>query len=177
MLSGTIFLSFYKNVRFQTEIEKFFKEHDNISVDNQGNILIGNDIVGQMAENGLEGTGSFNIDTSYPFEVRSIEDFAANWFSYWADEQMLNGTMSHKLTCQFTVNRSNIASKEFTVSYTGAGTYHLDAEAVEIISGINGDYWNDEDYDHHITPDNITTRQVSGDGTVKLEYTTKLVAQ
>ena len=177
MLSGTIFLSFYKNVRFQTEIEKFFKEHDNISVDNQGNIRIGNDIVGQMAENGLEGTGSFNIDTSYPFEVRSIEDFAANWFSYWADEQMLNGTMSHKLTCQFTVNRSNIASKEFTVSYIGAGTYHLDAEAVEIISGINGDYWNDKDYDHHITPDNITTRQVSGDGTVKLEYTTKLVAQ
>ena len=63
------------------------------------------------------------------------------------------------------------------MSYIGAGTYHLDAEAVEIISGINGDYWNDEDYDHHITPDNITTRQVSGDGTVKLEYTTKLVAQ
>ncbi len=177
MWVGTIFLRFYKNVRFQTEIEKFFKEHDNISVDKQGNIRIGNDIVGQMAEDGLQGTGTFSIDTSYPFEVRSIEDFAANWMSLWTDEQMLNGTMSHKLTGQFTVSRSNISSKEFTVNYTGEGTWHLDAEAVEIINGINGDHWNDKDYDHHITPANITTRQVSGDGKVKLEYTTRIVAQ
>ena len=174
---GTIFFVMYKNVRFQTEIEKFFKEHDNISVDKQGNIRIGNDVVGQMAENGLEGKGSINIDTSYPFEIRSIEDFAANWMSYWTLQPMLNGTMSHKLTGQFTVSRSNISSKEFTVSYTGEGSYHLDAEAVEIITGVNGDHWNDSDYDHHITPANITTRRVNGDGTVKLEYTTKLVAQ
>lgn len=177
MWVGTIFLGLYKNVRFQSEIEKFFKEHDNISVDNQGNIRIGNDIVGQMAEDGLQGTGTFTIDTSYPFVVRSIEDFAANWMSYWTLEPMLNGTMSHKLTGQFTVSRSNISSKEFTVNYTGEGTWHLDAEAVEIINGINGDHWNDKDYDHHITPANITTRQVSGDGKVKLEYTTRIVAQ
>lgn len=173
---GTIFFVMYKNVRFQTEIEKFFKEHDNISVDKQGNIRIGNDIVGQMAENGLEGKGTFTIDTSYPFVVHSIEDFAANWMSYWTLQPMLNGTMSHKLTGQFTVSRSNISSKEFTVSYTGEGSYHLDAEAVEIINGINGDHWNDKDYDHHITPANITTRQVSGDGKVKLNYTTRIVA-
>lgn len=173
---GTIFFVMYKNVRFQTEIEKFFKEHDNISVDKQGNIRIGNDVVGQMAENGLEGKGTFTIDTSYPFVVHSIEDFAANWMSYWTLQPMLNGTMSHKLTGQFTVSRSNISSKEFTVSYTGEGSYHLDAEAVEIINGINGDHWNDKDYDHHITPANITTRQVSGDGKVKLNYTTRIVA-
>ena len=174
---GTIFFVMYKNVRFQSEIEKFFKEHDNISVDKQGNIRIGNDVVGQMAENGLEGKGTFTIDTSYPFVVRSIEDFAANWMSLWTLQPMLNGTMSHKLTGQFTVSRSNISSKEFTVSYTGEGSYHLDAEAVEIITGVNGDHWNDKDYDHHITPANITTRKVNGDGTVKLNYTTKLVAQ
>ena len=141
------------------------------------NILIGNDIVGQMAENGLEGHGSFSIDTSYPFVVRSIEDFAANWMSLWTLETMLNGTMRHKIDCQFTVNRSNETSKEFTVRYNGTGSYHLDAEVVEIINGVNGDHWNDSEYDHHITPDNITTRQASGDGTVKLEFTTKFVAQ
>ena len=175
--AGTIFLRIYENVRFQTEIEKFFKEHDNISIDNMGNIHIGNDIVGQMTENGLESRGSFSIDTSYPFVVQSIEDFAANWMDLWTLHSMLNGTMNHKIDCQFTVYRSNETSKEFTVSYTGTGTYHLDAEVVEIINGINGDHWNDSEYDHHITPDNIITRQASGDGTVKLEFTTKLVAQ
>ena len=176
--------SMYDNVRTQTEVEKFFKEHEFIKIDNLGNILIGNDIVGQMAENGLEGMGSFNIETSYPFEVRSIEDFAANWMSLWILNPMLNGIINHKINCQFKVSRSNTASQDFTVSYNGSGTYHFEAEAMQIISGINfepqyiGDGISRSTIpEQPISPSDITTQRISGDGTVKLEYTTKLVAQ
>ena len=174
----------YDNVRTQIEVEKFFKEHDFIKVDNLGNILIGNDIVGQMAENGLEGTGSFDIETSYPFEVHSIEDFAANWMSLWLINPMLNGIVNHKINCQFKVSRSNTASQDFTVSYNGSGTYHIEAEAMQIISGIHfvarhdgGILYSSAIPDQPISPSDITTQRISGDGTVKLEYTTKLVAQ
>ena len=137
-----------------------------------------------MGENGLEGTGTFTIETSYPFVVRTIEDFAAHWSSLWHIHPMLNGTISHKINGQFTINRSNVTSREYTVSYSGTGTYHFEAEAIQIISGLVAEaHWDGilgtayPPEDQPVSPSDITTQQIIGDGTVKLEYTTKLVAQ
>jgi len=174
-LDGT----FCQNARFQHEIEKFFKRHDFITVDNSGNITIGGDIVGKM--NGHEGTGKFTIKTSYPFVEKTVEESALRFSSgdkYDMAEKMLsllNGTLQHKISGTFTVTRNH--GDTYTVSYTGEGTYTLDAE---VFDNVDGWKWyeggNAETlFDNvKILPEGITTKKITAEGDVTLKYTTTL---
>lgn len=168
--------NFYKNVRFQQEIEKFFKRHDFITVDKSGNINIGGDIVGKM--NGNEGTGKFTLKTNYSFVEKTVEESAmrfSNGDKYNMVERamsLLNGTMQHKISGTFTVTRNY--DYTYSVSYTGEGTYTLNAEVFDNIDGWK--WYNDPQinvFDNaKISPEEITTKVITADGDVTLKYKT-----
>lgn len=165
--------------RFQTEIAKFFKKHDFIIVDHAGNIRIGDDIVGKFDANKLQGRGKFTINVSYPFvektkmeflnqnkKVKSILDTSSSAYI-----NLLNGTIQHKIDCDFTVSRST-DGEEYFVNYTGIGSYKLNAE---VVNGVYHVGWYNTDVDFSETQlDDITTRQMEAEGTVKLSYKTRL---
>ena len=170
-LNGTLYLNNYTNrkARFQTEIEKFFKQHDFIIVDKYGNIQIGDNIVGKFE--GDEGKGGFTISTIHPFEEQSIAEYLQhfNEGKDW-DRNLLNGTIEHKIDCQFTLTRIP-DSEEYAVSYTGQGTYSFKANIVGSIEGVDFDNLFSK---QHVIADQIHTREVTQDGSVRLNYTTKL---
>ena len=170
-LNGTLFLNNLTNrkARFQTEIEKFFKQHDFIIVDQYGNIQIGDNIVGKFE--GDEGKGGFTISTTHPFEEQSIAEYLQhfNEGKDW-DRNLLNGTIEHKIDCQFTLTRIP-DSEEYAVSYTGQGTYSFKANIIGTIEGVDFDNLFSK---QHVIADQIHTREVTQEGSVRLNYTTKL---
>ena len=163
--------AFNKKARFQTEIEKFFKQHDFIVVDQYGNIKIGDDIVGKME--GDEGKGNFTINTTYQFVEKTIPEFVELYNKYWGDMflNLLDGTIEHKIMGQFTVSRIP-GSEEYSVSYIGEGTYSFKANVVDIIEGL--------DFDvnilgqQHVIPEQVHAHEVTQEGAVRLKYVTKL---
>lgn len=162
-----------KRARFQTEIEKFFKQHDFIVVDPYGNIKIGDDIMGKME--GDEGKGAFTIDTTHLFTEQTISEYVeafnrGDFVSIELFQTLLDGTIQHKIDCQFTVTR--IADGEgYAVSYTGNGTYAFKANVVDIVEGVDFDNLGNP---QHVTSNQIHTREVTQNGTVKLNYVIRL---
>ena len=178
---------YYRNIRFQTELEKFFKQHDFITVDQTGNFKIGNDIIGTF--NGNEATGTFTINTTYSFVEKTKEE-AALWLrefnaldpdsEKWIHEvfkvqcPLMNGTMQHKIECKFTIVRNGNGT--YTVTYTGEGTYKLNAETFDTVSGfkwlswVSGELFNSS----KISADNIWTKNSTAEGKVTLNYKTTL---
>jgi hypothetical protein len=162
-----------KNTRFQKELERFFKFHDFITVDEFGNFKLGDDISGKFE--GDQATGTFSINTTNPFTESTVEQIVdlvnsggSLSLSY---RHLLNGTLQHKIVCQFTITR-NSESKEYTVNYTGSGDYTLNHEVVSRVEHI--DFDNFPNGNLSITTDDIFTQQKEANGTVKLQYTTKL---
>lgn len=168
-----------KNARFQKEVERFFKFHDYITVDEMGNIFIGEDIIGKLDETGKTATGTFTINTTNSFVEKTPEQFCT-WFNkpgmddlVYQMYNLLGGTIDHSITCQYTLTRQNANSKEFDITYTGEGTYTFRAEIVDRVDNMNFD--NYPGGSQTITVDDITTREVQTEGTVTLNYTTKLL--
>lgn len=161
----------YIQTRFQYEIEKFFKRHDFITVDESGHIKIGDDILGTMTGN--EGSGKFTINTSHIFVEKTPEMFVKVFNEHrWSRPNLLNGTISHKIDCEFHVVRNE--DETYTVSYTGTGTYNFDVENVMLIE--NYDYttsvqWEDK---KPITIDDITIGNTEVEGNVSLRYVVTL---
>ena len=163
--------AFNKKARFQTEIEKFFKQHDFIVVDQYGNIKIGDDIVGKME--GDEGKGNFTINTTYQFVEKTIPEFVELYNKYWGDMflNLLDGTIEHKIMGQFTVSRIP-GSEEYSVSYIGEGTYSFKANVVDIIEGLDFDV--NKLGQQHVIPEQVHAHEVTQEGAVRLKYVTKL---
>ncbi len=171
--------AFNKNSHFQTEIEKFFKCHDFITVDAQGNIKIGDDIAGRFE--GEKGTGKFTINSTHPWNEKTIQQFLAG-LKTTEDEDLdamvflnwLNGTIAHKIDCEFTLTR-NTEGEGYIVEYTGKGTYTFKANIVDRIENVNFDTTNlTGERFAAVTLDDISTREIEAEGTVTLQYTTKL---
>ena len=169
-----VFLNGYMNkkARFQTELEKYFKQHDFIIVDQYGNIKIGDDIAGKME--GEQGTGRFTINTMHSFVEQTIPEYVeavnkSNGTSV-CYHNLLNGTIEHKIDCQFTLTRIP-DSEEYTVSYTGDGSYSFKANVVGIVEGVNFDNFGAS---WHVIADQVHPREVTQEGSVKLKYMTKL---
>jgi hypothetical protein len=164
--------------RFETEIEKFFFKHDFITVDALGHIKIGNDIVGEFENNGNEGKGQFIIDTHYFFSEQTMSQAIKKW-NNWANDREdpdipFNGTIDHKITCQFVITRSSPESNEYDITYTGEGTYALQATVIKCIN--NCDY--DKIFAHETLdnkPEDVETVEISAEGEVQLKYSTKLI--
>ena len=169
-----------KKARFETEIEKFFCRHEFITVDELGNFKIGDDIVGKFENNGLEGSGSFTLNTNYQFKEQNISDCikvfnSPNWFSeHFEVFRPFNGTLEHKVKCEFTITRTSVDSKEYEITYTGEGTYSLQTEVLEYITGVVIADNLENSPTPNISAEDIHTTPITADGTFKLKYTTKL---
>ena len=169
-----------KKARFETEIEKFFCRHEFITVDELGNFKIGDDIVGKFENNGLEGSGSFTLNTKYQFKEQNISDClkvfnSPNWFSeHFEVFRPFNGTLEHKVKCEFTITRTSVDSKEYEITYTGEGTYSLQTEVIEYITGVVIADNPENSPTPNISAEDIHTTPITADGTFKLKYTTKL---
>ena len=169
-----------KKARFETEIEKFFCRHEFITVDELGNFKIGDDIVGKFENNGLEGSGSFTLNTNYQFKEQNISDCikvfnSPNWFSeHFEVFRPFNGTLEHKVKCEFTITRTSVDSKEYEITYTGEGTYSLQTEVIEYITGVVIADNPENSPTPNISAEDIRTTPITADGTFKLKYTTKL---
>ena len=172
--------SLNKRARFQKEIERFFNRHDFITVDNQGNYRIGDDITGKFADNGLTATGKFIIDVSNTFTEQTIHQFVKLFNSSSTslkerifDSFLLNGIIQHRIECEYTLTRASVDSKEFDVTYKGTGAYALLADVITKVTGVDADALV-KGSEQTIYVDNLTTRQINGDGSVTLKYSTKL---
>lgn len=161
--------------RFQTEIERFFKKHDFITVDEQGYVTIGDDIRTQFEDG--KATGKVTINTTYPFTEKSVQEYV-DLFNKGSEGfadinlllTLLNGTIQHKIDCEFTVTPIP-DSNEYAVSYTGDGTYSFKGEIVDRVDGVNADNLGGP---QHVTVDDITTREINAEGKVKLNYVVKI---
>lgn len=168
--------TFNKRARFQTEIEKFFNRHDFVTIDLAGNIKIGDDIVGKMTGN--EGTGKFTINTTHQFVDKTKEEFVQGVNNLFGGQgsvlglvNLLNGTIAHKIDCEFTLVRNDDGG--YTITYTGIGTYTFEAEVVSLIENWNYTAFQNSE-NQKITVEDISTGIVNGEGGVSLNYTVTL---
>ncbi len=168
--------SFIKRARFQYEIEKFFKNHDFITVDGAGHVKIGDDIIGTMTGN--EGTGTFTINTSHKFVEKTKEEFVQGFNKVFGKEgdilgfiNLLNGTIKHKIDCEFHLVRNE--DNSYTVTFTGNGTFNFSAENVALIENYDFSYLEHGE-NQKITIDDISTGITEAEGKVTLNYTVTL---
>lgn len=169
---------FNKRARFQKEIEKFFKRHDFITVDDAGHVKIGDDIIGTMTGN--EGTGTFTIETTNKFVEKTKAEFVqgfnkafstgSGWDIAYGINNLLNGTIKHKIDCEFHLVRNEDGS--YTVTFTGSGTFDFNGENVILIENLDWSAWTKEN--QSITVDDVSTGITEAEGTMKLQYTVKI---
>ncbi len=136
---GLIFLDYPlygNNVSYHTEIGKFFREHEQITIDDQGNFAIGNDIKGKFEDGSRTATGKFTIETTYDFVNQTLSEFIHRWNNFDLQSKviayynnMLNGTIQHSIDCEYTIVR-NADSSVFSIYYTGEGTFDLTGNGV-----------------------------------------------
>ena len=164
--------------RFQQEVERFFNRHDFITVLlNTGMVTIGDDIVTKFENNGLEATGKFTINTTYPFKEQTIEEFVKDFNDIDNKDELvifnnlLNGTITHKIDCDYTVKRASRNATEYEVTYTGTGTFTFKAEIVDRVDNYE---YDNLFHQQHITEKDVTTREIETEGDVKLKFTTTL---
>ena len=165
--------SVQRNVRFQEELERWFKSHDHIKVENSGLVRIGDDVIAQFEGN--EARGKVTINTIHFFEEQTKEDVVKKVNKYNFIELyncLLDGHIEHKIECEFTVTRISEESQDYTISYAGEGTYSMSAEVADQLTNYN--------FDHvfsggqTLTTDNVLSRQLLLDGKVGLRYNAKL---
>ena len=168
--------SFNKRARFQYEIEKFFKRHDFIMVDNAGHVKIGDDIVGTMTGN--EATGTFTVNTTHKFVEKTKAEFVqgfnkafgsgseSGWDIVYGLNNLLNGTIKHKMDCEYRLVRNEAGS--YTVTFTGNGTFNFSGENVILIENIDMSAWGREN--QSITVDDVSTGITDAEGNVTLRY-------
>ena len=171
----SIYYLISKDIRFETEIEQFFKKHDFIVVDHSGNIRIGDDIVGKFDANGLQGRGKFTLKTTYNIDAQTVPQYLQRLKEsiMFYGISILHGKLEHKIDCDFTISRST-SGEEYFVDYTGTGTYKLNAETVTEVDNIYRDFGNVAYDFSHVNLEDITTGPFETEGTVKLSYKTKL---
>ena len=169
---------FNKRARFQYELEKFFKRHDFITVDDAGHVKIGDDIIGTMTGN--EGTGTFTINTTHKFVEKTKAEFVqsfnkafstgSGWDIAYGISNLLNGTIKHKIDCEFHLVRNDAGS--YTVTFTGSGTFDFSGENVILIENLDWSAWTKEN--QSITVDDVSTGITEAEGKVTLRYVVTL---
>jgi hypothetical protein len=168
--------SLNKRARFQYELEKFFKRHDFVTVDGAGHVKIGDDIVGTMTGN--EGTGTFTINTSHRFVEKTKAEFVQGFNNIFGKDgdvmgflNLLNGTIKHKVDCEFHLVRNE--DNTYTVTFTGQGTYNLNAENVSLIENIDYSAMKANE-NQKITASDVSTGTTEAEGKVTLRYVVTL---
>lgn len=169
--------SFNEKANFQVEIEKFLHRHEFITVDEYGNVKLGDDISAKFE--GDEAKAKFTIDTSCPFVEKSKEQFVQGFNSFWKGEidgigmmNLLDGTIAHKIEGEVTITR-NAEGEGYDVTFIGSGTFKFNCKNVSLVENVNyAAIKASEKLD--ITVDDITIADSQAEGNVTLKYTTKL---
>ena len=126
----------YKNqTRWCTEVERFFNNHDFITVDSTGNFTIGDDIIGKF--DGDSATGTFIINTDYKFFIQTAQQYLNMWNnenSSYVDRFriVLNGSLKHQIACTYKIKRRQVEEDqyEYDITYTGQGAFDMTARHI-----------------------------------------------
>lgn len=126
----------YQNrVRWCTEVERFFNNHDFITVDSTGNFTIGDDIAGKFV--GDSASGTFIINTDYKFFIRTAQQYLDMWNNPNTDKFerikiLLNGSCKHQIACTYKIKRRQVEEDqyEYDVTYTGQGAFDMTARHI-----------------------------------------------
>ena len=169
--------SYNNKANFQEEVEKYLHRHEYISVDEYGNVKLGDDILTKFE--GDEAKAKFTINTTHKFYERSVAEFvkgvntffdkdgdASNYFN------LLDGTIAHKIDCEVVVTR-NADGEGYDVVYTGKGTFDFNGRNVALIENYNWPAFKANE-NQKLTVDDISTATTQAEGTVTLKYSTTL---
>lgn len=125
----------YKNqTRWCTEVERFFNNHDFITVDSTGNFTIGDDIAGKFV--GDSASGTFIINTDYKFFIRTAQQYLDMWNNPNTDKFerikiLLNGSCKHQIACSYKIKRRQVEDhEEYDITYTGQGAFDMTARHI-----------------------------------------------
>lgn len=170
--------SFNKNANFQEKIEKYLNHHDYITVDEYGNVKLGDDILTKFEGN--EAKAKFNINTIHKFYERSVEEYvrkvntfndkdgdASNFFN------LLDGEITHKISGEVIITRSE-DGESYDVTYTGEGTFDFNGRYVSQVDNFNIYAFTHEGENQKLTVDDVSTDNTQVEGTVMLKYSTRL---
>lgn len=165
-----------KVLRFSTELERFFNQHDFITVDSlTGNFTIGEDIVGELI--GDTASGTFNINTDYKCFCQTPRQWVDNWNNREGLYifPILSGSFKHQIACKYSIRRRKVNDHfEYDITYAGEGVWDFTMRLVKSINTpVPIDYFggNGECF-LRLEDINIDTESIGGD--VKLKYTTTL---
>lgn len=173
----------YSNqVRWRTEVERFFNRHNFITVDSIGNFTIGEDIDGTFV--GDSATGTFIVDTDYKFFLQTAPQYIDTWNDpqstiYERLKILLNGSFKHQMACKYKVVRKRVGDNdEYDVTYTGQGYFDITARHINEFKKYL-DYWllvisdGDGVPPLYLNDIGIGTSSVGGDVTLEYKVTLK----
>lgn len=173
----------YQNrVRWCTEVERFFNNHDFITVDTTGNFTIGDDIAGKFV--GDSASGTFIINTDYKFFIQTAQQYLNMWNNPQTDKLdrikiLLNGSCKHQIACTYKIKRKQAGDhEEYDVTYTGQGAFDMTARHINKYNkSIDWEaYWkaNNSYQPEPLFMNDIGIGTSSDGGDVTLEYKTTL---
>ncbi len=171
--------SYFGKARWCTELERFFNQHDFITVDSiSGNFTIGDDISGKLEGNSASGT--FTINTDYKYLIYTPKQWINEWNTKIKNGEdipffLLNGSVKHQIACKYTLKRRQVEDHfEYDITYTGEGVWDHTMKYVDRINKLMG--VNEIDFDNLPSLElyDISIGTDSQGGDVTLEYTTTL---
>ena len=167
----------YKNqTRWATEVERFFNNHDFITVDTTGNFTIGDDIIGKFE--GDSATGTFVINTEYKFFIQTAQQYLNMWNNenstfYERLKIVLNGSLKHQIACTYNIKRRQVEDHEvYDITYTGQGAFDMTVRHINYFG--KSMYWYDVLVANEcpsLSMSDIGIGTSSDGGDVTLEYT------
>lgn len=166
-----------KRANFQEEIEKYIHRHDYITVDEFGNVKLGDDILAKFEGN--EAKAKFNINTTHKFTEKSLAEYLMGVQSWYLDEgdvmallNLLDGEITHQIQGEVVITRSE-GSEYYNVTYTGEGKFGFNGNYVSEVKNFN--YAALEScVKQKLTLDDLSTDNTQLEGTVRMNYSTKL---
>ena len=171
--------SYNKKANFQVEVEKFLHRHEFITVDENGNVKLGDDISTKFEGN--EAKAKFKINTSCLFAEKSKEQYVKEFNEFWdpkseldgtALSNLLDGTIAHKIDGEVTITR-DIENGGYDVTYIGSGTFTFDCKNVSLVDNINYAALKANEK-LNVTVDDLTIADSHAEGKVTLKYSTKI---
>ena len=171
--------SWNKKANFQVEVEKFLHRHEFITVDENGNVKLGDDISTKFEGN--EAKAKFKINTSCLFAEKSKEQFIQGFNEFWDPKSnlfsdallnLLDGTIAHKIDGEVTITR-DIENGGYDVTYIGSGTFTFDCKNVSLVDNVNFAALKANEK-LNVTVDDLTIADSHAEGKVQLKYSTKI---
>ena len=175
------------NVGLEDDILDLFKKNKNFEPDANGRFGVDKDgftLNGAFDnykpdEKPQTGSGTFTINTSYDYNLKTAED-VASWYRDGSHMQeklnlMLNGTMRRHITGTFTIEWSN-SDNAYVIMLKSSGQYQLNCVCYDGLSGMNvqtDEYGNFVDCNwsgSHPNARVIHTTDVNVSGTTDIDF-------